>query len=118
LVIRNRPVEPARIEKRGYIWQCAIGADDEKYIADREAKKQPCGYWNPYFGTKWATRKGQPRWQAYCGNPDCRRKRQLNTGNVFPEPPNYYQTKADAIRAAEVRNFNQNRDNEPTERFL
>jgi len=92
------------IPKRGYVWQCAIPANKERFVARPEAIKQPCGHWNYYYGKQWAGAKNA-RWQGICQNPDCKRKRQLNLGIVRPESPNYYNTKEAAVRKAQDLNW-------------
>ena len=104
--------EPAQDNRRGYVWQCVIPADKEKFLANKDAR-QPCGHWNATYTKKWAVNKKEPKWQPRCSK--CGRKRQLNLGNVFPEAPNYY----DSLEAAQR---NADRRNEPAppapERFL
>jgi len=105
-MITNRRQLPAQIEKRGYVWQCAIPDNKKKYCANFEAKKQPCGRFNAYFGKKWAAGKKDAKWQATCSNPQCQadgstpRRKQLNMGNVWPESPKYYETREATIEAA------------------
>tara|TARA_B100000767_G_C19452624_1_gene404672 strand:- start:262 stop:627 length:366 start_codon:yes stop_codon:yes gene_type:complete len=90
------------IEKRGFVWKCQTNADKKRFIANGETKKQPCGNWNSYFGRKWASTKGQARWQGICKK--CGRKRQLNTGITLPEPPQYYTTREETEEAADDQN--------------
>jgi len=96
IVIRNRRQDRI-IEKRGYVWQCAMPADKERYLAIEA--NAPCGHWNAYFGIRWACGKNA-KWQPKCTSPNCKRKRQLNLGNVLPEAPNYYATKEAALKKA------------------
>ena len=104
---------PAQDNRRGYVWQCIIPANKEKFLAQPDAKREPCGHWNATYTTKYARGKTEYRWQAKCSK--CGRKRQLSLGNVFPEAPNYY----DSLQAAQN---NADRRNEPAppapERFL
>jgi len=101
IVIKTRRQEVGNIEKRGYVWQCIIPADKERYLGVKA--NAPCGHWNAYFGIRWACGKNA-KWQPKCTNPNCNRKRQLNLGNVLPEPPNYYATKEDAQKKADQLN--------------
>jgi len=98
----------AEIEKRGYVWRCSDASlKKTSYRPLREDDKKPCFKWNSYFGRKWATSKGQPRWMARCKY--CQRQRQLNLGNIKPEGANYYRTKVIAERNAQEKNDRQDR---------
>ena len=88
--------EHIKKEKRGYLWKCTIIADKEQFVANPNVVKQPCGYWNYYYGSKRPEGK-QVKWQSRCQN--CGRKRQLNLDNILPRPPNYY-NKRKAIEQA------------------
>lgn len=108
----------AEIERRGYVWRCSDASlKKTSYRQIREARTvngkdikadlRPCFKWNAYFGRKWATSKGQPRWMARCKY--CQRQRQLNLGNIKPEGANYYRTKVIAERNAQEKNDRQDR---------
>jgi len=118
-IMRQRP----RIEKekRGYIWQCRVLENKERYIANKDTKKQPCGMWHSYFGKKWASEKRDARWQGIC---PCDhqgkgpRKSQLNLGVVLPESPNYYATRKEAEQAAMLANISKESKLVDRRRFL
>ena len=94
-------------EQRGFVWQCANdNLKSQKYRSKEHSQGTivPCGKWNAYWGRKWFEAKKAPRWVGKCSNPDCGRRKQLNRGKVFPEPPNYLESKEAAIAEAERRN--------------
>lgn len=94
------------ILKRGYIWQCAVTENKERYIANSDKKKQPCGRWHPYFGRQWASGKKDAKWQGICSNDHNgmgKRKRQLNLGVVHPEGL-WFTSRKDTVQAAREMN--------------
>ena len=118
---RRQPIDTG-IEQRGYIWQCAITADNKRYVTKTVSDKdRPCGRWNPVFTRKWAATKANARWQGVCKH--CAgRKRQLNRGNVLPERM-YYETRKEANDAADDANAQEDliqakRNQEHKRRFL
>jgi hypothetical protein len=88
-------------ERRWFVWRCATEPDKKRYIGNRKVKPS-CGLYQPTGTRKWAAARGEWRWQGVCRG--CKRKRQLNAGNVWPEPPHYY-TKEEAIEKAEELNL-------------
>lgn len=104
--IRGNPMTRRRtdpeIQKRGFVWKCQTNADKKRFIANGETKKDGCGKFNAYYGRKWATTKRDARWQGICQF--CSRKRQLNLGNVIPEPPQYYESREAAQAKADLLN--------------
>jgi hypothetical protein len=93
------------IEQRGFVWRCANSdLKSQKYrkATHSQGTKVPCGKWNAYWGRKWFEVKESPRWVSKCLY--CGRRKQLNRGKVFPEPPRYLESKEQAEAEAERRN--------------
>ena len=98
------------IPKRGYIWQCQVTENKERFIANSDSKKKPCGRWNPYFGISWAATKKDGKWQGSCSNNHNgmgERKRQLNLGVVLPEVL-WFTSRKDTVQAAKEMNSQYN----------